>query len=81
MSTNPVVESISTNAGMIGQIAYTATVRYEGEPVRYVAFASNRHGGPVVMVDDTFGQTFVSDPERFGRFSPRWVRRFFGEDV
>lgn len=83
--TRPTVERISSVIdGIAGQIAYNVTVRYPDElggTTHVLTFASSRHGGPVVMVDETFGQTFVSDPDRFGRFSPRWVRLFFGEDV
>jgi len=80
----PTVDHISTNNGMAGQIALTATVTYPpelGGTTHLVCFASSRHGGPVVMVTEDNVQTFVDDPERFGRFSPRWVRLFFGEDV
>lgn len=77
----PVVERITTNSnGLAGQIAYTAHVRY-GEEVQYVSFASSRHGGPVVMVTENMPAVFVTEPERFGRLSPRWVRRFYGEEA
>lgn len=76
----PVVERITTNTGVAGQIAFTAHVRY-GNEVQFVSFASSRHGGPVVMVTENMESVFVTEPERFGRLSPRWVRRFYGEEV
>lgn len=77
----PVVERITSNVGMAGQIAYTAHVRYGNEPVQYVSFASSRYGGPVVMVTENMESVFVTEPERFGRLSPRWVRRFYGQEA
>lgn len=77
----PVVERITSNFGMAGQLAYTAHVRYGDEPIQYVTFAGARYGGPVVMVTETLDAVFVTEPERFGRLSPRWVRRFYGQEV
>ena len=76
----PNVKSISRTNGVAGQLAYTATVEYEGEPDYVVTFVGSTYGGPVVMVIDG-RQTFVTDPSRFGRLSPEWVRRFFGSEV
>jgi len=73
----PNVKSVSRVNGVAGQLAYVATVEYEGEPDSVVTFVGSTYGGPVVMVTPSGAQTFVTDPDRFGRFSPRWVRAFF----
>jgi len=75
----PNVKRISRNNGMAGQLAYVATVEYPNEPDSVVTFVGSSYGGPVVMVTPNGTQTFVTDPERFGRLSPRWVRLFFGD--
>jgi hypothetical protein len=78
----PVVERITSNLyGIPGQIAYTAAVRYGSGPVQFVSFASSRHGGSVAMVAEGQPVEFVPDPDRFGRLSPRWVRRYFGQEA
>ena len=83
--TTPTVTKISSSAGIAGQLSYVATVDYGpengGESV--VQFVGNRHGGPVVMILSGGLQVFVDRDvnERCGRLSPRWVRRFFGEEA
>ena len=75
----PTLGTIKRHTGIAGQIAYTVTVAYPGEDSAPVTFTGNTDGGPVVMVTpSTPGGTFVYDPQRFGRFSAEWVRRFFG---
>lgn len=72
----PTLSTIKRTNGVAGQIAYDVTVTYPGETPAPVAFVGSVYGGPVVMV--AYGrQTFVTDPSRFGTFSPEWVRRFF----
>ena len=71
--------------GAADTLAYSATVTYHypdapSETVR-ATFVGSRHGGPVTMVTTTAGrevQVHVTDPERFGRLSARWIRRFYG---
>jgi hypothetical protein len=74
--------SVRRDGGVAGQIVYTARVRYPDEESRDVAFSGSIYGspGPIVMITDR-GQTFVSDPERFGaRFDRAWVLAFFGSE-
>jgi hypothetical protein len=72
----PALGMIVRHAGIAGQYSYTVPVTYEGEETRTVEFVGNVYGGPIVMVTDA-DQVLVTEPERFGRFSPEWVRRFF----
>ena len=74
----PELGPIARKSGLAGQIEYSTTVTYPGEPLRVVRFIGHAYGGPVVMVSEPWGQTFVTDPARFGMFGPEWVRRFFG---
>lgn len=75
----PEVIKISRRNGVAGQLSYTARVRYPGEDPGNVTFVGSVYDGPVVMVSDGFPDgLFVSDPGRFGKFSPQWVRRFLG---
>ncbi len=75
------VIKISRHNGVAGQLAYTARVQYPGEDPGEVTFVGSTYGGPVVMVTDGFPDgVFVRDPSRFGKFSPTWVRRFFGAE-
>jgi hypothetical protein len=78
MTTGPELGTIKRTNGVAGQIAYTVTVIYEGEPPAPVTFVGSVYGGPIVMVTTgNPGGTFVRNPERFGSFGPEWVRRFF----
>lgn len=74
----PEIVSIRKQRYIAGRVAYTATVSYPGEPDSCVSFLGSVYGGPVVMVTEAEqdGQ-FVTDPNRFGRFGPDWVRQFF----
>lgn len=74
----PKLSNLRRHNGIAGQISYTVTVQYEGEPAEQLQFVGSIYSGPVVMVSPTGAQTFVTDPERFGQLSPEWVRRFFG---
>lgn len=76
MSEKAVIQKLVMARGVAGQVSYTATVKYEGEEPSSVTFVGSTYGGPVVMVTAA-GQTFVTDPGRFGRFSAAWVRAFF----
>lgn len=76
MSDHPVIRSIKRHAGIAGQFSVSAEVQYPDEPVSSVAFVGSEYGGPVVMITE-FGQTFVTEPGRFGDFGTEWVRRFF----
>ena len=68
---------ITRQNGVAGQLAYTAKVRYPGEEPSELTFVGSVYGGVVVMCSGAT-QVFVKDPSRFGKFSPQWVRRFFG---
>lgn len=77
-----IVGTITRTTGVAGQIAYDVTVQYPDEPPMRCGFVGSIYGGPVVAISPTFGQTFVSDPARFGTFSPIWIRRYFlGSDA
>lgn len=76
MSITPELGAITRSNGISGQYSFRVPVTYPGEVASIVEFVGNEHGGPIVMVSNGI-QTFVSDPERFGQFSPEWVRRFF----
>jgi hypothetical protein len=76
MSDQPHIYFIRPTAGIAGQFSVKARVGYEGEAPRDVEFVGSAYGGPVVMVTE-FGQTFVTEPGRFGDFGTEWVRRFF----
>lgn len=79
MSDTANVLKIMQTSGIAGQVAYTATVQYEGEEPSSVTFIGQKNSyGPVVMVT-TGGQVFVTEPGRFGKFCAEWVRRFFTE--
>lgn len=77
MTQTHTLDSIKRLPGIAGQIAYEATVTYEGEEPSTVTFIGSVYGGPVVMVTESGAQTFVTDPGRFGGFGEEWVRRFF----
>lgn len=79
MNETPTLGKISRQAGIAGQISYSVPVTYSDEPTSTVQFVGSVYGGPVVMVTPA-SQTFVTDPNRFGKFGPEWVRRFFGKE-
>lgn len=71
-----VIHRIQKHAGIAGQFSVSATVEYPDEAPRTVEFVGSVYGGPVVMRTGA-GETFVSNPDRFGEFGTDWVRRFF----
>jgi hypothetical protein len=89
----PTIERVRKSAGIAGQYAVTARVRYPGEPARDVTFIGSVYGGPVIMRTEVSRnvstleeaqwwetktvETFVTDPARFGEFGEAWVRAFF----
>lgn len=74
------VLNVKKTGGIAGQVRYTAAVKYPGEDMSTVSFVGSVYGGPVVMCTEGWpdGQ-FVTDPGRFGKFGPEWVRKFFEE--
>lgn len=70
---------IKRTNGVAGQVAYSTVVAYDDEPACLVTFVGSVYGGPVVIVTETFGQMFVTNPNRFGQFGPEWVRRFYAD--
>lgn len=77
-SSAPALGPIRRQNGVAGQVSYTVSATYPGE--RYpstVTFVGNSRGGPVVMVTSHDRQVFVTEPSRFGKFGPEWVRQFF----
>lgn len=72
---------ITRHNGVAGQLAYTAKVRYPDEDPSDLTFVGSVYGGVVVMVTEAFPDgVFVKDPSRFGKFSPKWVKRFVGDE-
>ena len=76
MTTSPHIYYVRRQPGIAGQYAIKARIGYQDESPRDVEFVGSCYGGPVVMVTEA-GQTFVTDPDRFGEFGIEWVRRFF----
>lgn len=72
----PTIHAIKHRNGVAGQYVITADVSYPDEPRRSVVFVGSHYGGPVVMQSGAL-ETFVSDPNRFGKFGEVWVRAFF----
>lgn len=80
-SNAPTLGRIVRHAGVAGQLAYSVSVTYSGEPAAVVSFTSSTYGGPVVMTWPAMPRgMFITDPARFGTFGPEWVRRFFGQE-
>lgn len=79
-STAPKLGKITRHNGVAGQFSYSVTVTYPDEPPMRAEFVGSVYGGPVVAISPGFGQTFVFEPARFGKFSPTWVRRYFGTE-
>lgn len=75
--TTPIISNVKRHNGVAGQFSVSATVAYPDELSSRIEFVGSVFGGPVVMITPV-GQTFVTDPARFGKLSPLWVRRFFG---
>jgi hypothetical protein len=76
--TDPTIIKITKRNGVAGQVQFHALVRYEDEQPSTVSFVGNpKYGGPVVMMTEHGGQTFVTHAERFGDFGEQWVRKFF----
>lgn len=73
---NPTIHNLRKRAGIAGQFAVSADVEYPDEPRRSVTFVGSTYGGPVLMQTDG-RETFVTAPDRFGKFGTDWVRRFF----
>ena len=81
MSEQPTIHKIARVTGIAGSYAYSVTVEYPGEGSYHLAFHGSVYGkpGPVVMETES-GQTFVTDPGRFGpELNPDWIRAFFGQ--
>lgn len=72
----PTVTKVFQRKGIAGQFSVQATVTYPGEDSRIVEFVGSAFGGPVLMVTD-LGETWVTEPGRFGKFGKSWVKRFF----
>jgi len=72
----PTVTKMFQRKGVAGQFAVQATVTYPCEDPQVVEFVGSVYGGPVLMVTD-LGETWVTDPGRFGKFGKGWVRKFF----
>ena len=72
----PEVTKLFQRKGTAGQFAVQCTVTYPGEEPRVVEFVGSIYGGPVLMVTD-YGETWVTDPGRFGKFGKGWVKKFF----
>jgi len=72
----PTVTKLFRRKGVAGQFAIQGTVTYPGEEPRVVEFVGSVYGGPVLMVTD-LGETWVTDPGRFGTFGKGWFLRFF----
>lgn len=70
---------ITKHNGVAGNFSYSVPVTYEGEPAETITFHGSVYGAPIVMETMHGTQTFVTDPGRFGEFSPEWVRRFFAD--
>lgn len=78
-TSGPTVHSVTrTGVSPTGFTRYTCMVEYPGEPVYTVHFHGYPGQSDTVVMETTHGQTFVSDPGRFGTFGVSWVRRFFG---
>jgi hypothetical protein len=71
----PTIHRITKHAGIAGQYAITADVEYPGEGRSRLEFVGFADGGPIVM-RTPMGETFVTNPGRFGEFGTDWVRRF-----
>jgi len=72
----PTVTKLFQRKGVAGQFSVQATVTYPGEAPSIVEFVGSVYGGPVLMVTD-LGETWVTEPGRFGKFGKAWVRKFF----
>jgi hypothetical protein len=73
---SPTLSNLRRYNGTAGQFSLAVEVTYPGEDTRTVEFVGSVYGGPVLMVTDA-GQTWVTDPGRFGSFGKVWVTKFF----
>lgn len=80
LSQPPTLGKIKRTNGVAGQVAYDVEVTYPGQQPSTATFVGSVYGGPVVMVLPSGVQTFVTEPSQYGKFSPTWVRRFFGTE-
>ncbi|HCB59168.1 MAG TPA: hypothetical protein DEP82_14935 [Arthrobacter bacterium] len=70
------IHKLKRSAGVAGQFAYDVSGERDGEPFT-LGFVSSVYGGPIVMVQSSGAQVFVTSPERFGPvLNPDWVRKF-----
>lgn len=70
------VVKLRQSAGIAGLLAVTVTATYEDDPEIAITFIGSDYGGPAVIELPAGAQTFVTTPERFGKFGEEWVRRF-----
>lgn len=74
----PTLGKITKGNGIAGQISYSVPVTYDDEPTSTVTFVGDVYGGPVVMITPANPKgTWVTNPDRFGKFGPEWVHKFF----
>lgn len=78
MNDKATLSELRRTVGIAGQLCYSVTVTYPDEAPSCVRFVGYVAGGPVVMITPRIPKgVFVRDPERFGKFGPEWVRKFF----
>lgn len=78
MTSAPTISKITKHNGVAGQVSYSVDVTYPGEAPETIEFVGSVYGPPVVMVTPGNPRgVFVTQPERFGKFGPEWIRRFF----
>ena len=78
----PTLGKIRRHNGVAGQVSYSVPVTFRDEDTSVVTFVGSVYGGPVLMQTEVIPRgVFVVDVERFGKFSPEWVRRFFSSEV
>jgi hypothetical protein len=71
------VVELKRSAGIAALFAVTVTATHEDDPEETtITFIGSVYGGPVVMQLPSGAQTFVTAPERFGKFGEEWVCRF-----
>jgi hypothetical protein len=78
MSDVATLGAIRKHAGVAGEVEYSVSVTYPGEDESTVRFVGSMYGGLVLMITPGNPRgSWVTDPWRFGKFGPEWVRRFF----
>lgn len=75
----PIVSNVRDTGGVAGQVSVKADVQYPGEDAETIEFVGSVYGGPVVMILPSGRQTYVTDPDRHGKFGRQWVRSFFAD--